>query len=513
MSNATLVLTEGHGTPWNFNLFDALAWDEQSATLWSNGCQANGSRNCTKACLDTVEGPAMVWNSTDTLFTLHNCVVYPMISTAAAQGRLSHDDPSILERYGIVVNETLSDHTPGMDDWPVISDCLREMCFRYRGRDDETLCLVSDFLFLSPETFDNGTLTPKTSQEVICGAGKFVFNADLGGPGVLVSFIQQSSLLLMAWLFLTLMKWTDTDHRNRYWSWLRWTTGAAKWMTFPRVTGATFDALTDFHKTQVFFLITLQAASLFAVYDSTLLGARNFNEITDSFWLLTFVGASGTHPVILTLFALRKEGEPLRWFTLFVSFVCIIVAWISWAIMYFRDIKATDLVQQGYNPQVCGGANPGQHCLLRDITIHLFAKNSLSWFSFSGFKAALSPWSAAGALVATLELAAEKALIRFIAKREADPEPDAARSCFWRITTPTNVHRGLRFVLLVSEAWLVFATISLLYATVSMMSSQLYKFHENWTLGQIIAVAIWVPVVIEWIRLVLFGKPGSSAAY
>lgn len=49
----------------------------------------------------------MVWNSTDAMFTLQNCLLYPILASAAAQSLLVQDPPRLLEKYGIDTNNTL----------------------------------------------------------------------------------------------------------------------------------------------------------------------------------------------------------------------------------------------------------------------------------------------------------------------------------------------------------------------------------------------------------------------
>lgn len=66
-----------------------------------------------------------------------------------------------------------------------------------------------------------------------------------------------------------------------------------------------------------------------------------------------------------------------------------------------------------------------------------------------------------------------------------------------------NGVRFLGILLAVAEAWHVYATFCLLFIVSSMVSWPEYHLNEDWTLGQIIAVAIWAPVIVEWIRVLL----------
>lgn len=102
----------------------------QDTTHWlavyEQGCQVPGGWNCTKACLDPVAGPNMVWNSTNSTYTLHNCMVLPYIATLLARGNLSAEGVQKANKYGIVASATLED--PTADDWPVINNCIQAYC-------------------------------------------------------------------------------------------------------------------------------------------------------------------------------------------------------------------------------------------------------------------------------------------------------------------------------------------------------------------------------------------------
>lgn len=92
---------------------------------------------------------------------------------------------------------------------------------------------------------------------------------------VLLSYIQQSYLLLTMWAFLSLMRFAgflatcrlmkhgldQQGQRSNRWRWaVHFVTRLTRRWKFPRATTATKSALSVFYATQVFFLITLQAA-------------------------------------------------------------------------------------------------------------------------------------------------------------------------------------------------------------------------------------------------------------
>lgn len=113
--------------------------------LWESGCRIGKTRNCTLACSDTNDGYNMVWNSSDAMFTLHNCFVYPILATAAAYGWLEQHPPSLLDDFGINPSKMVSvDNTPHAETdrlaWRIIFDCVQSVCASYYGEATVDTC-------------------------------------------------------------------------------------------------------------------------------------------------------------------------------------------------------------------------------------------------------------------------------------------------------------------------------------------------------------------------------------
>jgi hypothetical protein len=114
--------------------------------LWETGCRSNQAWNCDQACSGSDESYKMVWNSKDNLSTLRNCLVYPLIATAASQGWLVQDPPGLLNRFGISPSDAVSvDPEEGNgtleEAWPVVNDCIRNMCDALYGSNSTQKCL------------------------------------------------------------------------------------------------------------------------------------------------------------------------------------------------------------------------------------------------------------------------------------------------------------------------------------------------------------------------------------
>lgn len=112
--------------------------------LWESGCRVNGTWNCTLACSESETAYSMVWNSSETMFTLHNCLLYPIIATAAFHGWLVEDPPGLLDKFTISSNvapiDVAADFSENEAIWSVVNGCLVEMCYRTNGYAAKELC-------------------------------------------------------------------------------------------------------------------------------------------------------------------------------------------------------------------------------------------------------------------------------------------------------------------------------------------------------------------------------------
>jgi hypothetical protein len=87
----------------------------------------------------------MVWDSSDAMFTLHNCLVYLILATTAAHGWLEQHPLSLLDDFGINPSKMLSvDNTTNADNdrlaWRVIFGCVQSVCASYFGEALVNIC-------------------------------------------------------------------------------------------------------------------------------------------------------------------------------------------------------------------------------------------------------------------------------------------------------------------------------------------------------------------------------------
>ena len=109
-----------------YDFASSVSDTEDYLVLYERGCQVDGGWNCTAACLDTNLGPNLTWNTTNSTYTLHNCMVLPYIASLLAVGNLTAQAVNISNHYGIPSDATLVNN-PDLG-WPVINNCIKSYC-------------------------------------------------------------------------------------------------------------------------------------------------------------------------------------------------------------------------------------------------------------------------------------------------------------------------------------------------------------------------------------------------
>jgi hypothetical protein len=152
---------------WNASEFaDSPALEIDTVFLWENGCKTGDGWDCSMACLGIEQGSDMVWNSKDAMFTLQNCLLYPILSSAETQSLLVQDPPGLLEKYGIHANildaGLVTDaglYVDATKYFPVLESCVLEFCVDVAGR-NEVSCSPWNSLPQDWTPYQNSTTGP-----------------------------------------------------------------------------------------------------------------------------------------------------------------------------------------------------------------------------------------------------------------------------------------------------------------------------------------------------------------
>lgn len=104
-------------------IYGNASLNDSTLLLNDEGCLdpvSSEIHNCTKACLNATA----IWKDENAMFTLQNCLVYPVISRMLAAGNLSATAQQTAKEYNIA-NETLIDLTQIIAP---VKNCIDQVC-------------------------------------------------------------------------------------------------------------------------------------------------------------------------------------------------------------------------------------------------------------------------------------------------------------------------------------------------------------------------------------------------
>ena len=79
-------------------------------------------------------------------------------------------------------------------------------------------------------------------------------------------------------------------------------------------------------------------------------------------------------------------------------------------------------------------------------------------------------------------------------------------------TAATAANLVLKVGLFIMQVWLIFGVAALLLEASIITSIKEITSRDKWTLGQIIAVTVWIPCIVQWLYMVCQGiERGSSS--
>ncbi|CAF9934798.1 MAG: hypothetical protein ALECFALPRED_006095 [Alectoria fallacina] len=304
--------------PPSFSLQDALSSWGPSATLYTNGCnqtdQKDGAKNCTAACQD----PYQAFN---TLETLNNCLLYIGIADAYASQNLSSNDIKLADELVIQKSELASPVSQNVNS--TITTCFDAYCdglpacmgltssAQWGGTPPDTFHDDSTNFDNYSTNFNPYNFSYRDQADYLCEyiAQSSPLNSDIGGIGVYASYWIQSGLALLG-TFLVLLWGLGTRYICLPSMAGRHGNNATKpangiSVTFEKRRLASLTAaLTDFQKSQCFFMLAVNIAALVNKANGGL-SPVSLQQLYDNYSLLASVAISGSLPITATLLALH----------------------------------------------------------------------------------------------------------------------------------------------------------------------------------------------------------------
>lgn len=373
----------------------------------------------------------------------------------------------------------------------------------------------------------------------------FFYAADeKGGTQVFISYLMQIAIVLSAWGL-----WHITEHWARYFYFAYWrmtkknapqawslADAAQAKLKDSEVHNALLEALADFQKAQVFFMLAVQIACMIALHDLADIQSTSWQQFWNNIGIFFNLAVGGYLPVLLGLMILRQMGRKDS-YSLIVSTCSVglaIVTWLTtWELTIHRsEIQKVDIKSVG--PPSCNGIAPTQYCW------------SFDWFWQNSVASSRGFGMIAFALVVQLCMTIDHLTVF---KPAGASDDDRKRQNLFQITRDWLLHRqeweyyenlvqhqrcliwlakmkldtrhslltrSKWFVLLGTEMALISLSILLLKAYGRLLVNHgvlgyLVLDHKAWSLGQIIAVTIWVPVLVKFVWDTLKGGGNADA--
>lgn len=373
----------------------------------------------------------------------------------------------------------------------------------------------------------------------------FFYAADeKGGTQVFISYLMQIAIVLSAWGL-----WHITEHWARYFYFAYWrmtkknapqawplADAAQAKLKDSEVHNALLEALADFQKAQVFFMLAVQIACMIALHDLADIQSTSWQQFWNNIGIFFNLAVGGYLPVLLGLMILRQMGRKDS-YSLIVSTCSVglaIVTWLTtWELTIHRsEIQKVDIKSVG--PPSCNGIAPTQYCW------------SFDWFWQNSVASSRGFGMIAFALVVQLCMIIDHLTVF---KPAGASDDDRKRQNLFQVTRDWLLHRqewdyyenlvqhqrcliwlakmkldtrhslltrSKWFVLLGTEIALISLSILLLKAYGRLLVNHgvlgyLVLDHKAWSLGQIIAVTIWVPVLVKFVWDTLKGGGNADA--
>ena len=280
--------------------------------------------------------------------------------------------------------------------------------------------------------------------------------------------------------------------------------GMEIWLSSKRQTNrvhvnALVAASVDFHKTQCYFSSTLSLTTVILVRDIE--GKGKLDSLDIGTFLIIATG--GLIPIQLTLTCITRYGRQ-SWYLIMLSLVTTILASVT-LVLYYSSIHFL------IRPDRAPIQPPFQctiHSTISEYLSPICGSDDMDRSYFSGIEVTnywiWGVWvnSVAWLLFCIVNKAcASPALRPYFTQINS-----VYTNCFPRLLTPTRFTRWISRVRSAKHTWTgIFA------GTWSMaFGSQFYLFtiyfhhaliSPRWTLGQVIAVTVWVPAVVEYIYI------------
>lgn len=340
---------------------------------------------------------------------------------------------------------------------------------------------------------------------------------------VFLSYLMQTSLVVFTWI---MWHWYDSWAQFIFWlSYVRslgrhdaWRHAGSRQAKLRNSAGreTLVQAMKEFQKAQVFFMLTVQVAVLVALTSQDFLESSSFQQYFNDFGIILDLILGGCLPVTIGYLMLRLAERPAKYidddnnakdfrmegphFMLFITATCVIVAGSTWIYAWFGAKLKPDRALDGIHQALpgCGGRHtPVQYCL------------ESNWWNKNVTNSYVGVAIVVICFFVMVMLALDHLKVFSFATKNGRQRH---LSCYgvlnaWTHSIQTKVYRRAiyhtsRTIVFATELALIALNTTLVVDYIRLLQPDEYSTAFDWSkwdLGQIIAVAIWVPVWLEYL--------------
>lgn len=220
-------------------------------------------------------------------------------------------------------------------------------------------------------------------------------------------------------------------------------------------------AVFEFHKTQVYFSTSMQIVGVVAFHNISWLGAVTAQQLEISIAYLQLIGAMGGYTIALTLLTLHKIKGKLDWSILASSCCAMAISYGPLIKFNTAELGPDQLQYSGHDLEECGRKNPTAFCIHTSTLSIQFPDVSV------------------GCATAPIFVAFVLCVERYGGRLK------------WR-------RRDRLLMSAVCAFAEIYALIGTIFTAVTLCELLLRTESGSWTFGQILAVAVWAPLYVDF---------------
>ncbi|EXK84498.1 hypothetical protein FOQG_11513 [Fusarium oxysporum f. sp. raphani 54005] len=363
--------------------------------------------------------------------------------------------------------------------------------------------------------FDPGYFESETIQwikvyealEPLCDGLESDINIDIAGPGVLITYITQTAMVVFAWLFFLLLKVnkfinTSTSifthlfrKRNPGPNLLTHRVSGLERLERTNLAHATSTFLAELHEAQCFFVVAIEIALINASSRSAIFtGADNWQSLLWNRDSVQFLAGMGAWPIILGQISLRR-AELDSMYYLILSTLALALAGVAADTAANPDPDRIYKMFQGQNTlEECGG-HPSLRtfCVEERESIYWYVFPAGSIYAFLGLLAILwwaRLWSLCNSPVSFVKRH------KSLTKRQHEA---------WEWFKWFVIKASLLGIHIAEAGALACICFGLAVIRAPLLNLLLRGETGTWSVGQLVAVLIWAPVISKYAHLAILG--------